>query len=102
MCKNCFQKKKKFQNTSFEQLNNLKNELKNSTIINNTIPDKAMNLISSSTKESYVEITGVSNSKNDSNNILKEKSNKNHIAQNNEENKYIYYSIFLFVIVSFH
>lgn len=100
-CKNCFQKKNKFKYSSFEHLNNLKSELKNSSITNNQVPEKAINLISSSTKESYVEISGLNNLKNDSNIVFNEKANKNNITHNNEKNKYIYYSIFLIVIVSF-
>lgn len=91
-CKNCVQKKQKFQNSSFEKLNNLKNELKNSSIVNNiSSNEKAKTLISSSAKEALAELNNLNAAKSNLNISINEKPNEPSVGdgnpQNNEKNK---------------
>jgi len=81
-CKNCFQKKNKFQNSNFEKLNNLKNEIKNSGNNHISIIEKGKNFITpSAAKEPFSELN---NSKSE---FINENTVKNNIIPHNEKNK---------------
>jgi len=85
------QKKQKFQNSSFEKLNNLKTELKNSSIVNSiSCSEKAKTLISSSAKEALAELSNLNPAKSNVNISINDKANdtgSNINPQNNEKNK---------------